>query len=113
MTRPERDPERTKVLILRICLVLWLVACIALGLIAITQPISPWARWQAAAARATAAHQAQQLQAYRQQSDRDYIAHIQATCGPETWWVVNAQGALVCTTKRGRPTGQVLAGAQP
>ena len=114
--RPDQDPERIKALILRICLVVWLLACIAMGALAYVRhnhPDSPWARWQAAAERAVAAHQAQLLQNQRQEADRLYIAHVQAVCGPETWWVADQHGALVCTTKRGRPTGHVLVEAQP
>ena len=51
--------------------------------------------------------------AQAQENERRYIAWVQGHCGAETWWKPNAKGALVCTDKRGRSTGQVLVKAQP
>lgn len=110
MNRP--DPERAKATILRICLVVWLLCCIAMGVLAYVRhahPDSPWARWEAAARQAEVAH----LQRLQAQGEQDYIQFAQHVCGPETWWLQRPDGTRVCTTKRGRPTGHQLAGANP
>lgn len=73
------------------------------------RPGTPWASWQAAAQQAEAAH----LQRLQDQAEQDYIQFAQRVCGPETWWLQRPDGTRVCTTKRGRPTGQQLAGAHP
>lgn len=59
--------------------------------------------------------QAQEIEAQhlRADAERAYIQQAQATCGPNTWWRSLADGTRVCTTKRGQPTGQLLAGANP
>ncbi len=110
------DPERVKATILRVCLVLWLLACIAMGALAYVRhnhPDSPWARWQAAAHQAELLHQLQLAQAQERKREQQYLAWVQGHCGPETWWKPTTDGALACTDKRGRSTGQVLVGAQP
>lgn len=110
------DPERTKATILRVCLVLWLVGCIAMGVLAYVRhnhPDSPWAAWQAAARQAEQLHQQRLAQEQERMSEQRYIAWVQASCGPETWWKPRTDGALACTDKRGRSTGQVLVEAQP
>lgn len=114
--RQRPDPERIKSIVLHICLVLWLLACVAMGALAYVRhnhPDSPWARWQAAAARAEAAHRLQLLQQARTRNERDYIAFVQGQCGPEAWYRPREGAAPVCTDKRGRATGQPYEGAQP
>ncbi len=67
-------------------------------------------------------HQVQALQAAAEvrysaqlelQAERDYTQFIQRQCGAENWWLPRADGARECTTKHGRRTGQLLAGANP
>lgn len=110
------DPERIKALILRVCLVVWLLACIAMGALAYVRhkhPDSPWALWQASAERAVAAYQARLLQLAHERNERDYLAYVRAQCGDEAW-PRPREGALpVCADKRGRGTGQAFTGVQP
>lgn len=54
----------------------------------------------------------EQAQAQRLDETR-YLAWVQGRCGPEAWWKPRADGALVCTDKRGRSSDRVLIGAQP
>lgn len=49
----------------------------------------------------------------RQLDERAYLARVARTCGPEAWFKPSADGARVCTDKHGRPSGQLLAGANP
>lgn len=105
-----RPPLKEQVL--RALLVVWLLLCVAMAALAYvrhTHPDSPWARWQVEAARAEAAH----LKRLQEQGERDYIQFTQRLCGPETGWLARADGARDCTTKHGRRTGQLLAGANP
>jgi len=58
--------------------------------------------------------QHQQTDANYTRAMRDYEAWVHRHCGgTETWWRPTRQGALACTDKHGRSTGQVLVGAQP
>jgi hypothetical protein len=59
--------------------------------------------------------QAQELEA-AQRAQAEQLATLrraQATCGANTGVIERADGSLACATKRGRPTGVLLAGAQP
>lgn len=108
------DTEATKRTVLRVCLVLWLLGCIAMGLLAyLRQPDSPWASWQDAAKRAEAAHKAQLLLQTRERNERDYIAYIQHQCGDEAWFRPRDGASPVCTNKHGRGAGQPYTGVQP
>lgn len=59
--------------------------------------------------------QAQELEAAQRQAAAEaaYIRRAQAVCGPNTGWVELPDGTRVCTTKRGKRTGVLLAGANP
>jgi hypothetical protein len=97
-------------------LVFWLAISAALLLYTwayATRPAGPWAQWQAAVRQAEQVHQLQLSAAQARHSERSYIAWVHGHCGPETWWKPRADGALACTDKRGRSTGQVLVEAQP
>ncbi len=116
MSPQDRD-ERTKALILRACLVVWLLCCIAMGVLAYVRHVqlatNPWAHWQAAAHQAQQLHQQQLAQARHEQGEQQYLAWVQQHCGAEAWWKPLPSGALACTDKRGRATGQLLVGANP
>lgn len=96
----------------RVFLVVWAVLLLAMVLIAMVRSDraqAAWAAWESAARRTEVLH----AQALQQQTQADYAAHVQAICGPETWFVTRPDGARLCATKRGRLTGRQLAGATP
>jgi hypothetical protein len=89
----------------------WLIVCagacvLALVLSALGPALDAYDAWRADMRTLQATAQAQQ-------SERSYIAWVQAECGPEAWWKPNAKGALVCTDKHGRASTRELVGAQP
>lgn len=49
----------------------------------------------------------------QEMAEADYTRWAQDVCGANTGWKVRPDGARVCTNKHGRPTGVVLAGANP
>lgn len=87
----------------------WLGACLLALAIVSGQLLDQWDAWRVAAEKAEAA----QLANLARQGEEEYIRWAQGVCGAETWWKQRADGARVCTTKHGRPTGQLLAGANP
>jgi hypothetical protein len=93
----------------------WLIVCagtcvLGLALSALGPALDAFDTWRA---DMRAQHQAAQAAAHQLQSQRRYIAWVQAECGAEAWWKPRADGALVCTDKHGRSTRRVLVGAQP
>lgn len=89
----------------------WLIVCAATRLLgflltAAGPLLDRYDAWRADMRALQAAAQAQER-------DRAYLAWVQARCGFEAWWKPSKDGALVCTDKRGRSTGQVLVEAQP
>lgn len=89
----------------------WLIVCagacvLALLLTALGPALDQLDAWRADMRAAQATAQAQE-------SERAYIAWVQGSCGPETWWKPNSKGALVCTDKHGRASTRELVGAQP
>ena len=89
----------------------WLLVCAGAGLLALLLTaagplLDSFDAWRADM-------RALQATAQAQERERAYITWVQGECGSETWWKPNAQGALVCTDKRGRTTGRVLVEAQP
>jgi hypothetical protein len=89
----------------------WLLVCAGACLLGfLLTAVGPLLdRYDAWRAEMRAAH-AQEL---AQESERAYVAWVQGECGPEAWWKPRADGALVCTDKRGRGTSRVLVEAQP
>lgn len=88
---------------------LWLAACALALLLSSSHLLDGWHAW----ARWVGQAQAAERERLQRQAVRDDIAHVQTTCGPETWWLPRADGGRDCTDKRGRRTGQQLAGANP